>query len=161
MRIRARKTGFLSYVTGVCDAMVRTQAQITGFLSPVATGPQSLPCGQVNPCPTCDAHSVSGMSSKYELPQRNRGKKSKKVLRVKSKAKRKHEKNARKKHDKSRTNSPVRTAITPLNNCHNDPMRIDESSLLMDRRLRDMLASGDEQSLDNDVNESCEMLNQQ
>ena len=31
----------------------------------------------------------------------------------------------------------------------------------MDRSLRDMLASGDEQSLDNDVNESCEMLNQQ
>ena len=40
-------------------------------------------------------------------------------------------------------------------------MRNDESSLLMDRSLRDMLASGDEQSLDNDVNESCEMLNQQ
>ena len=40
-------------------------------------------------------------------------------------------------------------------------MRNDESSLLLDRSLRDMLASGDEQSLDNDVNESCEMSNQQ
>ena len=49
--------------------MVHTQVQIAGCsLSHVATGPQSLPCGQVNPCPTSDAHSVSGMSSE---PKRN------------------------------------------------------------------------------------------
>ena len=76
--------------------------RLQASLSPVATGTgsQSLPCGQVNLCPTNDAQSASDTSSELELPQR-RGQKSKKVIRAKNKAKRKRGKITRKKNKKN------------------------------------------------------------
>ena len=136
--------------------MVHTQAQITNFMSPpgatAGTGAQSLPCGQVNPCATSNAR---GRSKEPELPQ-YKGKKSKKVRRAENKAKRKREKIERKNRDKPQQNSPVDAASTPINNSHIDNQMIsDESILLMDRSLRDMLASDDDRSHDDGANESA------
>ena len=157
-----RCENWLSLTCDCSDAMVHTQAQITNFMSPPGvtgrTGTQSLPCGQVNPCRTSDAHpaAASGVSKEPELPQ-NKGKKSKKVRRAEKKATRKREKIARKKRDKSLPNSPANADCTPTNNPHNDTRMINdesESILLMDRSLRDMLASDDERSHDDSTSES-------
>ena len=48
-----------------------------------------------------------------------------------------------------------------MNNSHNDTLITNESILLMDRSLREMLASGDERSRDNGDNESYVMSNRQ
>ena len=66
-----------------------------------------------------------------------------------------------KKQEKSRKQSPVQTASTPMNNSHNDTLITNESILLMDRNLREMLASEDERSRDNGDNERYVMSSQQ
>ena len=151
--------------------MVMTQTRLASFLSPVAaagpctqslpcgqgspaptrvpSGPctQSLPCGQVSPASTRDPRSAERRSTSPVLPEH--GRKSKKVKRAESKAKRKRDKNAR---AKSRISTSVRnlhdSTSTPMSsdNAISGVVNDDGVSFLSDRSLREMLASADERS---------------
>ena len=161
--------------------MVMTQTRLASFLSPVAasssynqslpcgqstpvpTGPctQSLPCGQVSPASTRDSRSAERRSSSPVLPQRGKHK-SKKVKRAENKSQRKRDKNARAKSPQPTSLSDViNSDITPVcsdNVISNDVNDDGMSLLLLDRSLREMLASSNKRSREDadnsDVNSS-------
>ena len=138
--------------------MVLSQPRVTGFLSPVGVSPgpasQSLPCGQRNPAPTNDPPPAnvngSGVTSPA-LPARVQ-RKSKKIKRAEKKAKRKRSKNLGRAKSGSTDIVTDISASTPTNSSRSTVN--DNEISLLDRSLRDMLASGDESSHGDNTNDT-------
>ena len=135
-----------------------TQTRLASFLSPVRAEPgpctQSLPCGQLNPAPTNEPQSAEQrpISPAPVLPKRT-GHKSKKVIRAIKRSQRKRDKNNRAKSQVPRCksdNDVNKSTSTPISsNRATASVMSDDSDdglSLLDRSLRDMLASGDEGS---------------